>query len=113
MPIRCFTCGKLVSDKINIFRKKVQSINQDKQIIDILLENEVGYILDELGFERYCCRRMFLTYVPTPNKYMNKKNISLSPDSSSIIYSTYQSFILSSEKSVIEKLIISLKNLYK
>lgn len=55
VPVRCFTCGSLISDKFYEYQEKSQQsagVSPDK-------------ILDELGVERYCCRRMLLTTVET------------------------------------------------
>jgi len=51
MPVRCFTCGKLVADKWEEFSSRVKSGEKPKEI------------LDELGITRYCCRRMFISHV--------------------------------------------------
>ncbi|MHA1836064.1 MAG: DNA-directed RNA polymerase subunit N [Candidatus Odinarchaeia archaeon] len=51
IPIRCFTCGKLIADKWVDFKKKVKQGEDPRQV------------LDELGLERYCCRRMLLSHV--------------------------------------------------
>lgn len=32
---------------------------------------DVGKILDKLGFNRYCCRRMFLSHVDLIDKLLN------------------------------------------
>ena len=53
VPVRCFTCGSLVSDKFEEYQNKVKS------------GEEPAKILDSLGIERYCCRRMLLTTVKT------------------------------------------------
>ena len=53
VPVRCFTCGKLISDKYEDYQNKVK-IGEDP-----------AKVLDELGIERYCCRRMLLTTVET------------------------------------------------
>jgi DNA-directed RNA polymerase subunit N len=51
IPVRCFTCGKLIGDKWEEFARRVKSgENPDK-------------ILDSLGLIRYCCRRMLLSHV--------------------------------------------------
>ncbi|VVB65450.1 DNA-directed RNA polymerase subunit N [Candidatus Gugararchaeum adminiculabundum] len=50
-PIRCFTCGAVIADKYEDFVEKTRE-GEDK-----------GKVLDKLGVERYCCRRMFLTHV--------------------------------------------------
>lgn len=51
IPVRCFTCGKLIGDKWEEFAKRVKAG-----------ENS-GKVLDELGVTRYCCRRMLLSHV--------------------------------------------------
>jgi DNA-directed RNA polymerase subunit N len=51
IPVRCFTCGKLIGDKWEEFAKRVKAG-----------ENS-GKVLDDLGVKRYCCRRMLLSHV--------------------------------------------------
>ena len=51
VPIRCFTCGALIGDKWDEFARRVK--NGEKP----------GKVLDDLGFKRYCCRRMLLSNV--------------------------------------------------
>ena len=53
IPVRCFTCGNLVADKFDDYQNKVKS------------GEEPAKVLDSLGIERYCCRRMLLTTVET------------------------------------------------
>ena len=71
IPVRCFTCGKTVSDKWIPFIKKVndeknkETTNiKDLDIDYINLETTdksiEGKVMDELGLHRYCCRRMIL-----------------------------------------------------
>ena len=51
IPIRCFTCGKLVGDKWAPFdrmRKEGKNINE---------------IYKELGITRFCCKRMLVSHV--------------------------------------------------
>jgi len=49
IPVRCFTCGKVIS---NVGEEYKERITQE----------EPGKVLDELGIRRYCCRRMLLTH---------------------------------------------------
>jgi DNA-directed RNA polymerase subunit N len=51
VPVRCFTCGKLIGDKYQEFTLRVREGQAPAQV------------LDALGLERYCCRRMILTNV--------------------------------------------------
>ena len=51
IPIRCFTCGKLVADKWEDFARRVKA------------GEEAGKVLDSLDVKRYCCRRMLLAHI--------------------------------------------------
>ena len=71
IPIRCFTCNKVISDKwvpfvekVNEKKDKSSETIEDLDIDYIDLKNPKksieGVAMDELGLHRYCCRRMFL-----------------------------------------------------
>ncbi len=49
-PVRCFTCGNVIAHLWEDYVDKLKEGRTQKEA------------LDELGLERYCCRRMFLTY---------------------------------------------------
>ena len=49
IPIRCFTCGKVVGD---VFETYVQHVEMGEEPKDIL---------NSMGIERYCCRKMLLS----------------------------------------------------
>ncbi|TET25103.1 MAG: DNA-directed RNA polymerase subunit N [Candidatus Bathyarchaeum sp.] len=51
IPVRCFTCGKLISDKWEEFASRVKTGEDSKKV------------LDSLGITRYCCRRMILSHI--------------------------------------------------
>ncbi len=51
IPVRCFSCGKLVGDKWEPFSKRVAAGEHPKEV------------LDDVGVDRYCCRRMLLSHV--------------------------------------------------
>ena len=51
IPIRCFTCGKPIAKDWEEYNERVSS------------EENPMNVLDALGHERYCCRRMFLGQV--------------------------------------------------
>jgi len=53
VPVRCFTCGNLIADKFEDFQNGIKS------------GEEPAKLLNSLGIERYCCRRMLLTSVET------------------------------------------------
>lgn len=59
IPVRCFTCGKVISNVWDRYKKRVEERKKESKTNDI----KVGDILDDLGIERYCCRRMLLTHV--------------------------------------------------
>ena len=51
VPVRCVSCGKMIADKFDTFQNDVKAGKEPQKV------------LDELGLERYCCRRMLLTTV--------------------------------------------------
>lgn len=51
IPVRCFTCGKVIGDKYNVYLDLVCEGATEKEA------------LDSLSLSRYCCRRMLLTHV--------------------------------------------------
>lgn len=51
IPIRCFTCGKMIGDKFTAFQSRVNG------------GEDPAKVLDELGVKRYCCRRMLISSV--------------------------------------------------
>ncbi|MDR2865806.1 MAG: DNA-directed RNA polymerase subunit N [Methanomassiliicoccaceae archaeon] len=50
IPVRCFTCGKVVGSVYTEYVKRV-SMGEAPQ-----------KVLDDLGLERYCCRRMIISH---------------------------------------------------
>jgi len=50
IPIRCFSCGKLIADKWEEFVERKEK-GEDAQ-----------KILNDLKLTRYCCRRMLLSH---------------------------------------------------
>jgi len=71
VPVRCFTCGNVVADKFDEYQNGVKS------------GEEPAKILESLGIERYCCRRMMLTTLETIQQVipfyeaMYKRNIEI------------------------------------
>ncbi len=51
IPVRCFTCGKVLGDKWETFEDEVENGRDPKDV------------LDELGVDRYCCRSIMVTHV--------------------------------------------------
>ena len=62
IPVRCFTCGKIISDVYGEYKKRYElykkAINANEKP-----KETPKQILDDLGIDRYCCRRMVLTHV--------------------------------------------------
>ena len=50
IPVRCFTCGKVVGSSYQTFVKRVQ------------MEKDPQEVLDDLDIKRYCCRRMIISH---------------------------------------------------
>lgn len=50
IPVRCFTCGKTVAEYYEEFDSRT-SEGEDPEDV-----------LDDLGIERYCCRRMMVSH---------------------------------------------------
>ena len=58
IPIRCFTCGKIIGNKWEKFCLLLLHINNEKEV------------LDKLDIKRMCCRRMFITHVDLIEKLL-------------------------------------------
>jgi DNA-directed RNA polymerase subunit N (RpoN/RPB10) len=96
IPVRCYTCGKLLADKYEYYKKelirkkllhksevdnlseqvssKANSNNSNKNyknkdplMIDISVDDVkktiAGELMDELGLDRICCRKVMLTSI--------------------------------------------------
>lgn len=50
IPIRCFSCGKVIGHLYKEFEEAVKK------------KQDPAKVLDELGIERYCCRRMIISH---------------------------------------------------
>jgi DNA-directed RNA polymerase subunit N len=59
IPVRCFTCGAVIADKWEEYKKRT---TEDKE--------ESGPVLDSLGIKRYCCRRMMLGNVDLIDEFV-------------------------------------------
>ena len=58
IPIRCFTCGKVIGNKWDEYLKLLSE------------GKEISAALDELGMKRYCCRRMLISHVDLIEKLL-------------------------------------------
>jgi DNA-directed RNA polymerase subunit N (RpoN/RPB10) len=71
IPIRCFTCGKVLANKWEDYQKEVEKLEKienekekDTGEKDKRFDNlKTGKILDALGLDRMCCRRHMLGHV--------------------------------------------------
>jgi DNA-directed RNA polymerase subunit N len=64
VPIRCFTCGKIVADKYEYYiteKDKLENPNEENEEYKYFSKIHTKKILDKLGLTRYCCRRMLLS----------------------------------------------------
>ncbi|MDY6789562.1 MAG: DNA-directed RNA polymerase subunit N, partial [Candidatus Nanohaloarchaea archaeon] len=52
IPVRCFSCGKVIGDKWDEFQERAKEGSDDAK-----------EVLDDLGLDKYCCRTIFLTHV--------------------------------------------------
>ena len=79
IPIRCFTCNKVVAHLWEEYLNQIQMAyidsdiknNRKNRFVNIEeLENKTieGHILDKLGLNKYCCRRMMLAHVDLCDK---------------------------------------------
>lgn len=68
IPIRCFTCGKVMADKVDYYMEEVEKLEKAKVTTDDQLYKNFDkvhtkQILDDLGLTRYCCRRNIIANV--------------------------------------------------
>ena len=72
IPIKCFTCGKVLGNKYRYYVKEIQKRKINKNIDvekvhyltkDFIDKTPEGEVLDELRLTKYCCRRHMLTHV--------------------------------------------------
>lgn len=69
IPVKCFTCGKVLADKYRYYERKVREMNVNKkqEVVYLTQENmkktQAGEILDSLGLKKMCCRRHMMTHV--------------------------------------------------
>lgn len=70
IPVKCFTCGKVLADKYLYYLKEVnkRKIDEDNDEVQYLTKDNMkktaeGEVLDSLGLNKMCCRRHMLTHV--------------------------------------------------
>jgi len=72
IPVRCFTCGKVLADKWEAYKRMCEEAGaRAEEAGDELDEAPAapgaktphGLVLDKLGITRMCCRAVMLTHV--------------------------------------------------
>lgn len=71
IPVKCFTCGKVLADKWEYYVKRCNEIEKEtaksgaaaKPVPKHFDKNPSGEVLDELGLTKMCCRRHMLGHV--------------------------------------------------
>ncbi len=72
IPIKCFTCGKVLADKHRFYVDTVKKMKTDakmdvNQVLyltkDFSKKTPEGLVMDKLGLQKMCCRRHMLTHV--------------------------------------------------
>lgn len=72
IPIKCFTCGKVIANKYRYYCEEVRKrkLARDMDVEKVIYltkefrdKTPEGEVLDELNMIKMCCRRHFLTHV--------------------------------------------------
>jgi DNA-directed RNA polymerase subunit N (RpoN/RPB10) len=69
IPIKCFTCGKVLADKYRLYLSEVNKLKGHTNTtveyfsIDHIHKTPEAIIMDELQINHTCCRRHLLTHV--------------------------------------------------
>ena len=72
IPVKCFTCGKVLGNKYRFYQREVRKMKNEKNmdassIVYLTADNtektEEGQVMDILNLTRPCCRRHMLTHV--------------------------------------------------
>ena len=58
IPVRCFTCGSVIAQFYEQYREYKKIVDSGEKPKKTPKE-----ILDDLGVDRYCCRRMIVSHV--------------------------------------------------
>ena len=70
IPVRCFTCGKVLANMWKYYEAEVKKLEEKSEEAEELKPEYKNFegiptkeILDKLGLKKICCRRHMLTHV--------------------------------------------------
>jgi DNA-directed RNA polymerase subunit N (RpoN/RPB10) len=72
IPIKCFTCGKVIADKYRYYVEEVRKkkLERDMDIHKVVYlttefrdKTPEGEVMDDIGLKKMCCRRHILSHV--------------------------------------------------
>lgn len=69
IPVRCFSCGKVLGDKYAFYQREVRSAKGVASDVVEYISPETtektveGKVMDKLNLHKLCCRRHILTHV--------------------------------------------------
>jgi len=72
IPVKCFTCGKVLANKYNYYNNQVRMKKNEKNMVisDVIYLTEdnqsktpEGEVMDDLKLNKMCCRRHILTHI--------------------------------------------------
>jgi DNA-directed RNA polymerase subunit N (RpoN/RPB10) len=70
IPMRCFNCGKMLSNKYNEFKKELEiKYEMSYNEIDDTKINGIQDIFEKLGYDRMCCRSTLMTTIDKSTTY--------------------------------------------
>ena len=58
IPVRCFTCNKIIANKWETYKNYLESGKSARDALAVI------------GFRRYCCKRMFLGHMEIIDKLL-------------------------------------------
>jgi len=73
IPVRCYSCGKVISNKYNTYLTRVAELKKKENlpigdtVLNVMtpnLEKTIeGRVMDDLGLIRLCCRKIYLGHI--------------------------------------------------